>query len=109
LGASYEMGAEAEQHGPMLLLSGSADNVADPLRNQKPVFEKTNVPAVWATLFGAGHSAPSTGDSGPYRPATTAWFLWRLAGDEKAGAMFKGAACGYCANPDWAIQKKNVE
>jgi dienelactone hydrolase len=109
LGASYEAGSEAKQHGPMLLLSGGADNVADPARNQRPVFEKANVPVVWATLLAAGHSAPSTGDNGPYRAATTAWFLWQLAGDARAGAMFKGAQCGYCTNSAWSIEKRGVE
>jgi|SRR6185295_10226954 len=109
LGASYEAGSEAKQHGPMLLLSGGADNVADPARNQGPIFEKTNIPVVWATLLGAGHSAPSTGDSGPYRAATSAWFLYQLSGDQKAAAMFKGDKCGYCTDPGWTVQKKNAE
>jgi hypothetical protein len=109
LGASYEAGSEANQHGPMLLLSGGADNVADPERNHRPVFEKANVPVVWANMLLAGHSTPSTGNSGPYRPVTTAWFLWRLAGDETAGAMFKGTACGYCMDPYWTIRKRGVE
>lgn len=106
---SYESGAETQQHGPMLLLSGQADSVADPATHQQPIFEKANVPVFWSTLAAAGHSAPSTGTNGPYRPATTAWFLWQLAGDEKAGEMFKGATCGYCATPAWTVQKKGVE
>jgi hypothetical protein len=109
LGPSYEAGSEARQHGPMLLLSGGLDTVADPERNHKPVFENANVPIVWANMLMSGHSTPSTGTNGPYRSATTAWFLWQLAADEKAGAMFKGADCGYCATPAWTIEKKGVE
>lgn len=106
---SYESGAETRQHGPMLLLSGASDSVADPARHQQPIFDKANVPVFWSTLVAAGHSTPSTGTSGPYRPATTAWFLWRLAGDENAGAMFRGADCGYCTTPAWTIRKKSME
>ena len=71
-GVKYEQGVEAKQNGPMLLLSGGADQVADPARNQAPVFEGANVAVVWATLKGAGHSTPSTRDNGAYRPVTTA-------------------------------------
>ena len=109
IGAKYEAGAEAKQHGPMLLLSGGADHVADPARNQAPVFDGSNVPVVWATLNGAGHSTPSTRDSGGYRAATTAWFLWQLKGDVTAAEMFRGDRCGYCTDPGWTIRKKDTE
>jgi pimeloyl-ACP methyl ester carboxylesterase len=109
LGLGYEKGAEGKQHSPMLLLSGGADATASPERNQAPVFADANVPVVWATLNGAGHSVPANGDNGPYRLITTAWFLYQLKGDAKAAAMFKGDACGYCADPNWTIQKKDAE
>jgi len=109
LGLGYAAGAEARQHGPMLLLSGGADVTATPERNQAPVFAGANVPVVWATANGSGHSAPANGDNGPYRPATTAWFLYQLKDDANAAAMFKGEACGYCADPGWTIQKKGAE
>jgi pimeloyl-ACP methyl ester carboxylesterase len=108
IGQKYEAGAEAKQHGPMLLLSGGADQVADPARNQAPVFAGANVPVVWATLNGAGHSTPSTRDNGPYRPATTAWFRYQLMGDAKAGEMFEGDRCGYCSDPDWTVRKRDA-
>lgn len=109
IGAKYEAGAEAKQNGPMLLLSGSADQVADPERNQGPVFAGAKVAVVWATLNGAGHSTPSTRDSGPYRAATTAWFLWQLKGDAKAGELFEGSPCGYCTDPAWTVRRNGVE
>ena len=108
-GARYQVGAETKQHGPMLLLSGGLDNVTEPARHHKPLFDNANVPLVWATLLGAGHNAPVVLDSGPYRPATTAWFRWQLLSDQAAGKMFEGAACGYCASPAWVIQKRGVE
>jgi pimeloyl-ACP methyl ester carboxylesterase len=108
-GQRYEPGAEKQQHGPMLLLSGDADNITEPLSNHKFVFDDANVPVVWATLIGAGHNAPAVQDSGPYRPATTAWFLWQLMGDERAGSLFKGSACGYCIDPGWVLQTRGVK
>ena len=108
-GGHYELGAEKKQHGPMLLLSGGADNITEPLSNHKFVFDDANVPVVWATLLAASHNTPAVQDSGPYRPATTAWFLWQLMGDESAGSLFKGAACGYCVDPAWVVETRGVE
>ena len=108
-GGRYARGAEQKQHGPMLLLSGGADNITEPSVHHQPIFDDANVPIVWATLLGAGHNTPVVQDSGPYRLATTAWFLWQLMGDETAGAMFRGAACGYCTSPAWVVRARGVE
>lgn len=109
IGPRYEAGAEARQHGPMLLLSGGADQVADAARNHAPVFAKANAGATWATLKGAGHATPSTRDSGAYRPATTAWFLYQLMGDAQAASMFEGERCGYCVDPAWSAVRRAAE
>jgi pimeloyl-ACP methyl ester carboxylesterase len=92
-------------HGPMLLLSGGADVMAPPETSQKPLFEAAKVPVVWLTERDAGHLAAMR-DGGPYSAAVTAWFLYRLDGDQKAAAMFQGERCGYCGAPDWTVQRK---
>jgi dienelactone hydrolase len=97
--------AVSQQHGPMLLLSGGMDTIAPPERSQKPVFEAAKTPVTWLTRKTAGHLAAMR-DAGPYRAALTAWFLYQLDGDAKAGAMFTGDGCGYCTNQDWIIQRK---
>ena len=97
----------AAQHGPMLLLSGTADNTTPFMERQKPIFDITTRPVVWLNLRGADHFVPMR-DSGPYRPAVTAWFLYQLEGDPAAAAMFTGPACGYCTNSDWIVQRKGV-
>jgi pimeloyl-ACP methyl ester carboxylesterase len=94
-----------QQHGPMLLLSGGLDTITPPERAQKPLFEATKTPVIWLTYKSAGHLAAMR-DAGPYRAALTAWFLYQLDGDAKAGAMFTGEACGYCTDQDWIIQRK---
>lgn len=108
-GAFYQAGAEKKQHGPMLLLSGSADTITDPLIHHQFVFEDANVPVVWATLLGAGHNAPAVQDSGPFRPAITAWFRWQLMGDAAARALFAGEGCAYCVDPGWDVRRRGVE
>jgi pimeloyl-ACP methyl ester carboxylesterase len=104
-GRSDGAGAAAQQHGPMLLLSAGLDNMAPPETSQKPVFDAATTPVTWLLERGSGHLT-AMGDGGPYRAALTAWFLYTLQGDAKAGAMFTGDACGYCKGGNWAIQRK---
>ena len=104
-GTRYAPGAEAQQHGPMLLLSGGADVMTPPERSQAPVFDGAKTPVVWATLAGAGHLAPMN-DGGPFPGIVTAWFRFTLMDDRAAAALFEGDACGYCHNLSWAIRRK---
>jgi hypothetical protein len=106
IGLGYVPGAASLQHGPMLLLSGGNDETAVPEKNQLPVFTNGNKAIFWATLKGASHAVPATGNSGQFRVITTAWFLYQLTGDTKAGAMFTGDKCGYCTSSDWIVQRK---
>ncbi len=105
VGLGYVKGAELQQHGPTLMLSGSLDTIAPPGPNQQPMFDAIQTPMFWLTLKGAGHLAPMQG-AAVYRGAVTAWFLYQLTGDAKAGAMFKGNGCGYCTAADWTVQRK---
>lgn len=76
-----------EQAGDsMLLLSGSADTIARPSSNQRPVFDNVNVPVVWLTRIGASHFAP-VGDGGDFRAPITAHFRKELM-DDAAAAQF---------------------
>jgi predicted dienelactone hydrolase len=104
-GPRYAAAGQPGQHGPMLLLSGSADRMTPPERSQQPVFDKADTPVVWATLVGAGHLAPMN-DGGPFPGIVTAWFRWTLLGDSAAKALFEGEACGYCRNLGWTIRRK---
>lgn len=98
--------AIAAARAPMLLLSGGVDQLASPERAQRPIFEGARVPVIWATLRSASHTTPSRG-GGPYIAATTAFFRWKLMGDQEAAAWFEGDACGLCRSSDWKIERKN--
>ncbi|MDG2091492.1 MAG: hypothetical protein P8J61_10450 [Gammaproteobacteria bacterium] len=37
------------------------------------------------------------------------WLNWQLRGDNTAGQMFLGEACGLCNDPDWSIEKKHLD
>ena len=105
LGLGYVAGAQAQQHGPVLMLSGGADTIAVPARNQQPVYDTANTPILWATLAGASHLVPMQGGA-VYNGMLTAWFRYHLMADPKAAAMFQGATCGYCSGADWNLQRK---
>lgn len=102
--AGPRLEAVGEQHGPILVLSGSADVMTPPERTQQPVFEQAKTPVIWATLTGAGHLTPMQG-GGPYPGIVAAWFRWRLMDDAKAGALFQGEDCAYCRG-GWTLRRK---
>jgi hypothetical protein len=106
-GLGFEAPAIGAQHAPILLLTGGADATAGGTTDQKPVFDGAKVPVFWATLKDSPHSEPANAEAGngAYRVITTAWFRWRLMGDEAAGAWFKGEACAVCKDARWSVQK----
>jgi hypothetical protein len=105
----FETSSIAQQKGPMFLMSGTDDTIADPSANQQPVFDQTNVPVFWGTLVGATHTGTAIGDIGGYRGPATAWFRLHLMGDESARNFFYGANCSLCADPTWQVQRRGIQ
>jgi hypothetical protein len=109
LGLGYDASAGSEQHGPMLLMSGSDDTIAVPSQNQEPVFETTNVPVFWGTLAGANHISFALGGYPAYLGPSTAWFRLNLMCDQTARPMFYGPNCTLCADPsEWTVEKRGI-
>ena len=96
----FDQASITKQTGPMLLLSGEKDDNAVPAVHQKPVFEKTNVPVVWATLLGGDHYSPAIGGVADYRDVMLAWFRLHLMGDASQKMMFEPSK--------WSVQKKGL-
>ena len=48
-------------------------------------------------------------DGGFFGKIAVAWLDWRLKGDAKAAAMFKGANCTLCKAPSWHVTKKGID
>jgi len=105
IGLGYVAGAHTLQNGPVLLISGGNDTIARIEPNQKPVFDQTTQPILWATLKDSSHLVPMR-SGGVYPGIITAWFRYQLMGDPAAAAMFQGPACAYCTSPDWTLQRK---
>jgi len=106
---AHEAGVETQQTGPMFLVSGDADVIAAPEANQKPLFEKSNVPTVWATLAGGDHVTIALGNVAKYLAPTVAWFRLHLMADENARPMFYGKDCGLCSNAEWTVERKLIQ
>lgn len=98
-----------KQTGPMLLLSGTADTIAPPDVNQKPVFDGTNVPVFWANLVGGDHVAVSLNGIATYREQMLAWYRLHLMGDETFRGNFYGPSCTLCSDSAWIVQRKGIQ
>lgn len=103
-GGTFLTASIGQQRGPMFLVSGGADMIAVPSRNQQPVFDGANVPVVWGTLAGASHLAV-LGDAGQLRGPVTAWFRATLL-DDAAAAQYFPPSCALCATPGWSVVSK---
>jgi hypothetical protein len=109
LGGTFDSASIREQKGPMFLMSGTKDTIAQPAVNQQPVYDDANVPVFWGTLVGADHLTAATGDISGFRGPATAWFRFNLMGDASARQLFYGPLCALCADQSWQVQRKNIE
>jgi hypothetical protein len=101
--------ALADLHGPVLLLNGGEP---DFMMNASAANYDAidHVPAFYGARDNAGHSATFFhAGGGEFANVVTSWLEWTLKGDEGAGAMFTGEACGLCTNPNWDTKSKGFE
>ena len=101
----YEQSAQAEQQGPMFLMSGGLDTIAPPSPHQQRVWDDSNVEVFWGIQVRADHIFSVAGDLGDYRGPATAWFRDQLMCDDTAAAWFD-EACLLCDDPDWDVRYK---
>jgi hypothetical protein len=73
---------------------------------QRPIFEGVGSPVVWATLKGASHFTPSSGDWSGFGEAALTFFRWRLKGEAGAARAFEGEDCGLCRDARWIVRRK---
>jgi dienelactone hydrolase len=67
------------------------------------------VPLFYGVMKEAGHAATYAHvNGGKFAEVGANWLLWRLKGDQKAGAMFDGPECGLCRDAEWTVQKKGM-
>jgi hypothetical protein len=96
-------------HTPTIYLNGGKPDFM--MATSRANFDAiNNVPIFYGSRDNAGHSAtyfhPGGGE---FANVAVAWLDWQLKGKKKAAAMFVGAKCGLCTNPNWETHSKNLK
>ena len=98
----------ANIHTPTLYINGGTNDVA--FENSNDDFERIeNVPLFYGVMEGAGHIATHRHrNGGRFAEVITEWLEWQLKDDAEAASWFVGDDCALCMDPEWIIQKKNL-
>jgi dienelactone hydrolase len=95
-------------HTPVLYVLGGPTDIA--YANGMDDFRQINsVPAAVVNLS-VGHGGTFMEPNGG-RAASVAvsWLDWQLKQDPRAARRFVGADCGLCRDPEWNLQRKNIQ
>ncbi|MEB2774669.1 alpha/beta hydrolase [Algoriphagus sp. D3-2-R+10] len=92
-------------HSPTLYLLGGESDIA--YNNGMDDFNRIDHVPVFVGNMDVGHAGTYAQEhGGEFGRVATAWYLWQLKGDEKAGGLFKGNPSGLSQSPEWRVQKK---
>jgi predicted alpha/beta-hydrolase family hydrolase len=96
-------------HTPTLYVTGGENDHGD--RSAQADFEAIDhVPVFYGARRDGGHFGTMLhSGGGEFANVGAAWLLWRLKGDEAAGALFAGADCELCTNSNWEVHRKGWE
>ena len=96
--------------GPVLLITGE-EKLDVAYAAGKNTFEALNrVPIFYAWQDELQHIGTfGAKDGGELGVIATNWLEWTTRKDQKAGRMFKGAACALCKDRSWHVQKKRID
>ena len=94
-------------HTPLMIITGD-DKLDSAYYGGVDMFEYiSKVPVFYAWEDGLTHigsyGAPNGGSLGRI---ASAWFSWKLRGDQAAGKMFTGDGCTLCKEPTWHVKTK---
>ena len=95
-------------HSNTAYFNGGVSDIA--FENSNDDVSRINqVPVFYGVMKEGGHAATYAHvNGGKFAEVGANWLLWRLKGDNKAGAMFGGPDCGLCKDPAWTVQKKKM-
>lgn len=97
----------AQPHGPMLLLTGTEDVIA---QVRATVAAVSSAPIIMGAIDGQDHLSviPSQlGKGAPEFTAATAWLRYWVNGDQNAKNYFSGDPCTMCSDP-WIPAESNA-
>ncbi len=94
-------------HTPVLYILGGETDIA--YQNGMDDFRRINHVPVFAANMDVGHGGTySKPHGGEFSKVATGWLKWQLKGDNEAGKLFTGEPCGLSKDPDWKVEKKNI-
>ena len=94
-------------HTPVLYILGGEKDIA--YQNGMDDFKRINHVPVFAANMDVGHGGTySRPHGGEFSKVATGWLKWQLKGDNEAGKLFTGVPCGLSKDPDWKVEKKNI-
>ncbi|MBN2337726.1 MAG: alpha/beta hydrolase [Acidobacteria bacterium] len=94
-------------HAPVFYVIGGEKDIAFP--NATDDFAKIDTVPVAMANFDVGHGGTyMEPNGGEFGKVASAWLKWQLKGDETAGKMFTGPACGLCVHSEWKFEKKRI-
>jgi hypothetical protein len=95
-------------HAPIIYIIGGEKDIAYP--NAMDDFNRIEKVPVVMINRDVGHGGTyAQPHGGAFSDAAIAWLKWQLNGDEEAALMFNGEKCGFCRDPEWKIETKNIK
>jgi dienelactone hydrolase len=95
-------------HAPVIYIIGGEKDIA--YANAMDDFSRIEKVPVVMINRDVGHGGTyAEPHGGAFSDAAVAWLKWQLSGDEEAALMFRGENCGFCGDPEWKIETKNIK
>jgi hypothetical protein len=95
-------------HAPIIYIIGGEKDIAYP--NAMDDFSRIEKVPVVMINRDVGHGGTyAQPHGGAFSDAAVAWLKWQLNGDEEAALMYKGEKCGFCRDPEWKVETKNIK
>jgi dienelactone hydrolase len=94
-------------HAPVAYIIGGEKDIAFP--NASDDFQRIDTVPVAMANLDVGHGGTyREPDGGEFGRVAVAWLKWRLQGDQAAGRLWSGSACGLCTDARWKLEKKKL-
>jgi hypothetical protein len=93
---------------PIAYISGGPSDIAYP-NSADDVSRIHGVPLFFGNIdvgHGGTYREPN---GGAYGKVGAAWLEWQLLGDTDASRMFVGDDCMLCTDPEWTVEKRNID
>ena len=95
-------------HTPIIYIIGGQKDIA--YANAMDDFSRIEKAPVVMINRDVGHGGTyAEPHGGAFSDAAIAWLKWQLSDDTEAALMFRGEDCGFCRDPQWKIETKNIK